>query len=122
MSKESNLLQELTSDFNRFSKVLKSASKTILTEDVSKYPIFIVHRHIVNMGIPLIDPEKSGSKWSFNASTLEEFVSKNLIESSKVDDFKKIYKNPELYICLFVLEKDDANFIFIPYVRRELNN
>ncbi len=122
MSKESNLLEALRKDLKKFSAVLKQASTTIIDEDVSKYPIFIVHRHSVNMGIPLIEPKKYESNWSFNASTLEEFVSKNLIENAKVEDFKKIYKTPDEFLCLFVVEDNDANFIFAPYASRELNN
>jgi hypothetical protein len=96
-----------------YKKILGQASDVILDEGVSKYPIFIVHQQVLEMGILLIE---AGSKftWSVNASTLEEFVTKELIFMDKVQDFIFTYKNPEEYLCLFVLSELGAQFIFIP--------
>ena len=49
-----------------------------------------------------------------SASTLEEFVAKNLIAESKVDAFRTTYKDPEEFLCLFLIEDETAEFIFLP--------
>ncbi len=95
-------------------KMLGSAADTILDEDVSHYPIFVVYRVEIELGLPLL--KKQGS-WSVNASTLEELVVKRLVETDKVDVFRQIYKDPRAFLCLFVLEEvADAQFIFLPRV------
>lgn len=88
----------------------------------SKYPIFIVHKDEFSIGILLIEPSQSGSHWSFSVSTMEEFVSKNLIQKEKVTSFIEAYKDPETHLCLFVIDPTEANFIFVPYELREVNN
>ena len=66
------------------------------------------------MGIALIEANPPKMYWSVNASTLEEFVTKNLVFEEKVKDFMSTYKNPETHLCLFVLSELGAQFIFIP--------
>jgi len=122
MSKETNSLEALKLDLKKFSKALKEASGTVRNENVSDYPIFIVHKDEVNIGILLIEPIQSGSHWSFSISTMEEFVSKNLIQEDKVESFQKAYKDPDSHLCLFVIDPSEANFIFVPYELREVNN
>ncbi len=96
-----------------YKKILAQASDVIQDENVSKYPIFIVHQQELNMGVSLVD---AGAlmKWSVNASTLEEFVTKELIFMEKVQDFISSYKDPEEYLCLFVLSELGAQFIYMP--------
>ena len=93
--------------------MMSNVADRILDQDVSKYPIFVVHQHIVEVGIPLFEEDKPG-KWFINASSLEEFVSKQLIEENKLDSFRTVYKDPNKYLCLFVLSELGANFIFLP--------
>jgi len=85
-----------------YKKILAQASDIILDEQVSKYPIFIIHQQELNMGVSLIESGET-FKWSVNASTLEEFVTKELIFMEKAQDFISTYKDPEEYLCLFVL-------------------
>lgn len=96
-----------------YKKILAQAADVILDENVSKYPIFIVHQQELHMGVSLIDAGDK-FKWSVNASTLEEFVTKELIFMDKAQDFISTYKDPEINLCLFVLSELGAQFIFIP--------
>ncbi|MFZ1751454.1 MAG: hypothetical protein WAU01_14740 [Saprospiraceae bacterium] len=96
-----------------YKKILAQASDIILDENVSKYPIFIIHQQELDMGVLLIEAGKQ-FKWSVNASTLEEFVTKELIFMEKAQDFIATYKDPEEHLCLFVLSELGAQFIFIP--------
>ncbi len=95
-----------------YKKILAQAADVILDENVSKYPIFIVHQQELHMGVSLIEAGDK-FKWSVNASTLEEFVTKELIFMDKAQDFIATYKDPEINLCLFVLSELGAQFIFI---------
>lgn len=96
-------------------KMLRVASRTIIDQDVSKYPIFVFHTDGVVLGIELANADKVNGNWSVNASTLEEFVAKRLIEDAKIETFKKSFKDPEAFLCLFVVAADQsAQFIFLP--------
>jgi hypothetical protein len=113
MSKIENYLQ-LQEELSHYAKVLGEAADVIKDQGVSNYPIFIVHQLEISMGIPLIDKESSKGKWNINASTLEEFVSKNIIFNEKAQDFIDTYKNSDTNLCLFVLSELGADFIYIP--------
>ncbi len=106
---------KLEKELQPYKKILSQASDVILNENVSKYPIFIVHQQELEMGVSLIDAG-SKFKWSVNASTLEEFVTKELIFMEKAQDFITTFKDPEIHLCLFVLSELGAQFIFVPRV------
>lgn len=96
-----------------YNTVLGKASDAITNEGVSNYPIFVVHQHQVDIGIPIIEKEKTSGNWSINASSLEEFVTKNIISTAKLEPFKDVFKPPSQEICLFVLSEIGATFIFL---------
>ncbi len=102
----------LQSQLQPYKTLLGQAADVIVNENVSKYPIFVVHQQELEMGIPLI-AAGSQFKWSVNASTLEEFVTKDIIYQEKAQDFINTYKDPELHLCLFVLSELGAQFIFL---------
>lgn len=104
---------ELEKELSPYKKILSQASDVILDEGVSKYPIFVIHQQEMDMGVLLI---QAGTKfrWSVNASTLEEFVTKEIIFHEKAQEFIATYKDPEIYLCLFVLSELGAQFVFLP--------
>lgn len=106
---------ELEKELMPYKRILSQAADVIINENVSKYPVFIVHQQELDMGIALIEAGQK-LKWSVNASTLEEFVTKKLVFMDKVQDFISGYKDPEKYLCLFVLSELGAQFI---YIRRD---
>ncbi|MCB0642995.1 MAG: hypothetical protein KDC44_15205, partial [Phaeodactylibacter sp.] len=77
----------LESELAPYKKALGEAADTVIDQDVSEYPIFVVHQQQVDIGIPIIDREKVKGNWSVNVSTLEEFVTKQIIEEEKVEEF-----------------------------------
>lgn len=113
MKPESEYLQ-LEKELRPFQSLMAKATETILDQEVSSYPIFIIHRQGVNIGIPLLEPGKGGNPWGINASTLEELATKKVIAMEKVDGFREVYKNPQDYFCLFVLREEGASFVFMP--------
>ena len=51
--------------------------------------------------------------WNYYLTYLDEFVQRQLIEDEQ--EFKKAYKDPDEFCCLFVVDQDFTNFVFIPY-------
>jgi len=113
MSQAAQFLK-LESELKAYTNILGKAADVILDEQVSKYPIFIAHQQELEMGIPLIHGSGKNMPWSVNASTLEEFVTKGIVFEDKLKDFKDNYKNPDVFICLFVLSELGAQFIYLP--------
>jgi hypothetical protein len=97
-----------------YKKIMSQAADVIVTEDVSRYPIFIMFQSEINAGIAVVNKQEDGGDWNIHASTLEEFYAKKLIEAEKIDDFRILYKKHETELCIFVLSEDGANFVFIP--------
>lgn len=105
---------QLENELKPYRKILSKASEVVLDENVSKYPIFVVHQQEVAMGIPLIESDGKQFKWSVNVSTLEEFVTKGIIFEDKIDEFRKNYKDPEEFLCFFSLSELGAQFLYLP--------
>lgn len=106
--------QKLDIELGPYRKALCQAVDTILEQEISRYPIMVVHQIEVEIGIPIIRREQVRGNWSVNASTLEEFVARQIIDTEWVDRFKTVYKDPEEALCLFVLSELGATFIFLP--------
>lgn len=113
-SQYAELLKTLEADVARYSKMFKDATQAIIQQGVSNYPIFVPYTTQPVLGIPLLSKEQSNTFWSYTASTLEEFVSKQVILIENVESFKAIYKNPKMFLCLFFLNETQGQFIFCP--------
>lgn len=112
--KPAEKLQKLKDELSPYLGILTNASEIIQTQEVSSYPIFVIHQQTVDIGINIVDREKAQGNWSVNASTLEEFVTKQILSNEKVEDFKALYRSHPGELCLFVLSELGANFIFLP--------
>jgi len=112
--KESPLLS-LEKDLVFYEDPIKEVSKDIRKSKLSKFPIFVAYQHEVKLGEVILSHEDLGTSWSINASTLEEFLEKELILKPKQDFFEMNYKDPNKFICLFVMVPEGANFVFYPY-------
>lgn len=105
---------KLREELKPYFKVLREASNTIRDQEVSNYPIFVFHQQEIEIGVELVDRAKVQGNWSVNASTLEEFVARQLIEEENIPGFKKHFCDPNTHFCLFLVTEIDAEFIFIP--------
>ena len=105
---------QLEKQLKPYIKMMTQAADTIIDQEVSKYPIMVAHQQELAIGIPLINREENNVIWSIHASTLEEFVSKQIVFEDKVDDFIANYKSQEDYLCLFILSELGAQFIYLP--------
>jgi hypothetical protein len=113
----------LLKDCERLAAVFTQASDTIRDEGVSKYPIFVAHEQTqMAVGLPLIQHEKQQTAFSYQATTLEELVAKRIVQFEQLEEFRKIYKNPDLFWCFMTIEIDaedgddtpQTKFWFIP--------
>lgn len=106
--------QALQKEMEPYRKVLSEASQTIRDKEVSEYPIMVVHQQDIELGIPLIDREQVRGNWSVNASTLEEFISRQLVAEDKAEEFRQLLQKHRQDLCIFVVAEFGANFVFLP--------
>ena len=81
----------LERELKPYMEVFIKATDTILDQEVSDYPIMVVHQEEVEVGILVVDRSQVDGNWSVNASTLEEFMMKKLISEEKFESFKSLY-------------------------------
>lgn len=111
---ESPLLS-LERDLKIFGESIHEVAVEIMMEGLSSYPIFIAHQHELKLGEVILDRNDLNSEWSIHASTLEEFEERGVIKPELKDRFINSYKNPNDYMCVFVVVPEGANFVYFPY-------
>ena len=117
--KETKKYKQSQEELSPFHIIMDRAVNAVLEQEISKYPIMIVSVSAVDLGIPLIDREESGGALNIHVSTLEEMVTKQVIQMEKVDAFIQVYKDPENHICIFYIGPNQAEFLFLPYKHQE---
>ena len=95
-------------------RLMEKASDEIFNQDISNYPIFVIAKEPINLGVAIANPESLKSAWHLYISTLEEFTTKKLIRQERINEFRKIYKDPEDFYCLFIIDNLGSKFVFIP--------
>ena len=108
-------LKSLEKDLTFYNESIKEIAGEIMLEGLSEYPIFVAHQHVVALGELILDKDELNTQWSIQASMLEEFVQKGIIHKDKKERFIKQYKDPNQFMCLFVVVPEGANFVFYPY-------
>ena len=108
-------LGTISSDFVKVSDHIKEASYQIRKRGISNYPIFTMCDIDNPIGGILLAQNEMGNSWFYKASFMEEFVQRLLIEEDKIEEFKIAYRDADEYCCLFVIDKEFTNFVFIPY-------
>lgn len=107
-----DLLKEIYEELEPLKSKLRALIDLVLKQKVSKYPILVMHQNSIDLGVAVPLGEKT--KWKMHISTLEEFVKKEVVLEEKIDEFRKVYKNPETHACIFLVSNAGANFIFYP--------
>jgi hypothetical protein len=112
-----DVLTVLQEDFNVCKNFIHKVAKTLLNEEVSKYPIFVAvfEDQDIDLGIPILRREEIGSAFTFNASHLEEFANKGLVLEDKQAAFRKNFKDPFEQCCIFITTAEESSFVFLPY-------
>lgn len=108
-------LGTITKDFVIVAENLKEASYQVRNRGFSDYPIFPISKSDQQIGKLLYAKNEVSTDWNYFITYLDEFIQRKLIEKNKVEEFKKIYKDPDEFCCLFVMDKDFNNIVFVPY-------
>ena len=108
-------LGTVSQDFVKIADNIKEASYQIRKRGFSDFPIFVICKVEIPLGQLLYKKEEVGTDWNYYVTYLDEFVQRKIIEKDKEEEFKKNYKNPEEFCCLFVIDGDFTKFVFIPY-------
>jgi len=107
-------LGTISADFIKVADTLKEASYQIRKAGFD-YPIFAISKEVIPIGQLLVDKLSLGLDWNYFASFLNEFQQRELVAEDRTEDFKSSYKDPDEFCCLFVVDKEFTNFVFIPY-------
>ena len=110
------LLGFISSDFVKVADQIREASYQIRKRGFSPYPVFPMSRQEIPIGKLLIPAgEIDGNNWYYYATYVGEFLQRKLIEEDRLSTFIDAYKDPDEFCCLFVVEPDFTNFLYIPY-------
>ena len=107
-------LGTISQDFVRVSDTLKEASYQIRKAGFG-FPIFVICKTRQPIGQLLLDQNMNGTSWNYFASFLDEFLQREIVTGDKREDFEAAYKDPDEFCCLFVVDEEFTNFVFIPY-------
>ncbi len=108
-------LGTITKDFVAAANTLKEAAYQLKKRNISEYSIFPIAKQKMEVGQLLIAKEEMALNWNYNFSYLDEFVQRGLISEENIADFKAAYKDSDEFCCLFVIDEDFVNFVFVPY-------
>ena len=113
------LLASIRNDIRLMGQILRQFSETVVKERISQYPIYVAHNGDMAIGRPFLDRSLYHTNWWYNASHLEEFVKKGLVEKEKVADFRATYGDPEERACIFLASAEGGGFVFVPYQQED---
>lgn len=108
-------LGTISKDFVVIADTLKDAAYQVKKRGYSEYPIFPISKDEIPIGQLLIDKQELGLQWNYYITYLDEFAQRELISEEGLEPFMNAYKDPEEFCCLFVMDKDFTNFLYIPY-------
>lgn len=108
-------LGSITKDFVKVCDTLKEAAYQLKVRKISDFPIFPISKGQLPIGQLLLGKEEVGTDFNYNFSFLDDFRLQSLVDEDKVEDFINAFKDPEEFCCLFVVEEEFQNFLFIPY-------
>ena len=106
-------LGTITKDFVIVADTLKEAAYQVKKQGFSDFPIFPISKTDSPIGQLLVARSEMSTEWNYNITYLDEFLQMKLVD--KEDEFKAAYKDPDEFCCLFVIDEEFTNFLFIPY-------
>jgi hypothetical protein len=109
------ILENLKEDLKVYQGFLKDTAKEMIEGGFTEYPIFLAHYFEAKVGETIVDRRELGTHFSIEASTVEEFTDKGLIQPEKVAEFKNKFKNPREFMCLFLITEKGGSYLFFPY-------
>jgi len=108
-------LGTITSDFIKVSDQLKEAAYQLKTRNLSEFPVFVLCKQPQPIGSLLFEKVAENLDWNYYFAMAEEFVQREILSMEGYESFTATYKNPDEFCCLFVVDPDFTNFVFVPY-------
>jgi len=108
-------LGTITSDFIKVSDQLKEAAYQLKTRNLSEFPVFVMCRQDQPIGSLLFEKFAENLEWNYFMAMAEEFVQRGILSLEGYQSFTSTYKDPEEFCCLFVVDPEFTNFVFVPY-------
>ena len=123
MNLDEEIFKSLHEDLEICRDYIREISQGMMKANISKYPVFVATRgeNDIDLGLPIISRTDFDISWNFSASHLEDLVNKNIVVKEKVEEFRKTFKNPNEFMCIFVAEENSASFVFMPFDRHREN-
>lgn len=111
------LLESLQNDLRYYADYLQGMAREIIDSGTSKYPVFVAHQERMgpDLGRVVLQHEQLETRWSIHVSIMEEFVKKNVLSMEQFPEFKKSWKDPEHFMCVFVWAGAASSFVYLPY-------
>ena len=109
----------ISADFVKVADKIKEASYLVRQRGFSQYPIFPIVKTAFTLGILLVEKGEMENQWNYYTAYLDLFVQCGLVAKEKIAVFKKAYKDPDEFCCLFVLDINFINFVYLPYPEDE---
>lgn len=108
-------LGTVAADFVKVADRLKEASYFIRKKGGYDCPVFLISKAPLAVGSLLIEKDEIGNQWTYYAAYLDVLVQCGLIAEDKGAAFQEVYKDPDEFCCLLVVDADFTNFVYIPY-------
>ncbi|MCB9231109.1 MAG: hypothetical protein H6581_05580 [Bacteroidia bacterium] len=115
----SPILRSLREDMQVIGPFLRDFSRQVILDGISEYPVYVASFEPPVLGKPFFDRMTHKLNWYYNASILEEFVNKKVVNRDKVDEFMDTFGDPEERACILITLENEASFLFIPYQAEE---
>lgn len=105
-----SILQRIWSD-------LQMVSATILDDNISNFPIFVICKTPLALGENISDRLSEDDRDGFQiiASTAEELIKARIIEAEKAKMFVASYKSPRQFACVLMVSDLGSGFVYFPY-------
>jgi len=111
-------LGTISGQFVKVADQLKEVSYLLRDRKITDYPIFPICKVHQAVGSLLIDKDvqiELELQWHIYVSFIEEFQQRGLILDDGLPLFIENYKPVDEFCCLFVIEPDFTNYVYIPY-------
>ena len=112
-------LGAITEDFVKVADKLKEASYLIRKRGGYNCPVFPTSKVSLAIGSLLIARGETDNQWIYYAAYLDVLVQCGLIAEDKAAAFQEVYKDPDEFCCLLIVDTDFTNFVYIPYPEEE---
>jgi len=108
-------LGTITADFIKIADQLKEAAHELKSRNISEFPVFVMCRSQQPIGQLLYQRFTSELDWNYSFAMVEEFVQRNIMDMEGYQAFVQNFKPIDEFCCLFVVDPEFTNFVFVPY-------